>query len=434
MNTQNPHKRSESPAPPIAPASPATVSVARPEDDRKRFECLGITAALAVAAVNPGTGYLSGFFAAIVLSCAIWLRNARTWTSGTVDLVAAIAIGVTLLSPYWHAETSFQTSPSHGAAVSLIFFIAVRIVVTSGTVFRELVTQVTVLCAAYAAYFLVFATAYDEINGRAAVSFSNANYTGAILAFGGTAAIFLAAEDPSANRSRRWSWLAAFTLQALAIYVSGSRASFAGLALAAMSIVLWRAAPLLIPTATRWLVALGFFFALIPGSISLFARPAQLLAGAGTFARGDDSAGNASGRAEIWAQANSVIGDAWITGWGPGNYYVTVGDDPTFLTHAWGLEYILSVGVLGTVFVGATLFLAYRASTHGRGAVWTTATALSLLPSLMFSTHQWTLWAWLGFALWSRADVLTTEGDAPPDGQGMPSAERLEPEPPGYAG
>jgi O-antigen ligase len=393
---------------------------------RKRVECLGITLALAIAAVNPGTGYLSGFFAAVVVSCLVWVRNARSWTSGTTDVVVAIAIGLTLLSPYWHAETSAQTSPSHGAAVSMIFFVAVRIVVTSAAIFRELAAQVALLCTAYAAYFLAFATAYDRINYRAAVSFSTANYTGAILAFGGAAAIFLAAQQTGPGRAVRAGWVGAFVLQALAIYVSGSRASFAGLALAAVSVALWRFAPRLIPVATRCLVVLGFFFALIPDSINLFTKPAYLLAGAGTFARGE-AAGNASGRAEIWAQANAVLDEAWITGWGPGNYYLTVGDDPTFLAHAWGLEYLLSVGVLGTLFVGATLLLAYCAATRPPGSIWTAATALSLLPSLMLSTHQWTLWAWLGFALWSRADLLMVDRRDPPGREGTPSTAHPEP-------
>jgi O-antigen ligase len=406
-------------------SAPQTTSAAtRPQ--LKRVECLGITLALAIAAVNPGTGYLSGFFAAVVVSCLIWVRNARSWTSGTTDVVVAIAIGLTLLSPYWHAETSAQTSPSHGAAVSMIFFVAVRIVVTSAAIFRELATQVALLCTAYAAYFLAFATAYDRINDRAAVSFSNANYTGAIVAFGGAAAIFLAAQPAREGRALRAAWVGAFVLQALAIYVSGSRASFAGLALAAVSVALWRFAPRLIAVATQCLVVLGFFFALIPDSIDLFTKPAYLLAGAGTFARGE-AAGNASGRAEIWEQANAVLDEAWITGWGPGNYYLTVGDDPTFLAHAWGLEYLLSVGVLGTLFVGATLFLAYCAATRSPGSIWTAATALSLLPSLMLSTHQWTLWAWLGFALWSRADLLTVDGGDPQGREGTPSAAHPEP-------
>jgi O-antigen ligase len=371
----------------------------------KRLECLGITLVAAVAVINPGTGYLSGFFAAVVISSLIWARNARTWTSGTIDVLAAIAIGLVLLSPYWHVETTAQTSPSHGAAVSIIFFIAVRIVVTHAAVFRELATQLAVLCTVYAAYFMVSASSYDELNDRAAVSFSNANYTGAVLAFGGSAALFLAADGRAANRGRRILWVAAFALQALAIYASGSRASFGGLALAAVAIVTWRWASRATTAVVGWIAAGGFVFALIPNSISLFTKPAYLLAGAGTFARGD-SASNASGRAEIWQQANDVLDEAWLQGWGPGNYYLTVGDDPTFLAHAWGLEYLLSVGVLGTVFVAGTLLLSYRASARGSGAMWTAATALSLLPSLMLSTHQWTLWAWLGFALWSRAYLL----------------------------
>lgn len=403
-----------------APA-PADTSLDRSHlSSRKRIECLGITLVVAVAAVNPGTGYLSGFFVAVVVSCLVWARNARTWTSGTIDVLAAIAIGLVLLSPYWHVETTPQTSPSHGAAVSIIFFIAVRIVVTSAPVFRELAAQIAVLCTVYAGYFLASASSYDQLNSRAAVSFSNANYTGAILAFGGAAALFLAADDRPAGRARRAVWATALVVQAAAIYASGSRASFGGLALAAVAVVTWRWAPKATATIVGALAAVGFVFALIPHSITIFTKPAYLLAGVGTFARGD-SAANASGRAEIWQQANEVLDEAWLTGWGPGNYYLTVGHDPTFLAHAWGLEYLLSVGVLGTVFVAGTLLLSYRASARGAGALWTATTALSLLPSLMLSTHQWTLWAWLGFALWSRAYVLEATRDAMPDQQGTPA-------------
>jgi hypothetical protein len=362
-----------------------------------------LTCTLVVAAIDPGTGYFSGFFAAVVVSTLIWCRHAWSWESDTLDVVAAISIGLVLLSPYWHAETSAQTSPSHGAAVSLIFFVAVRIVVTDALVFRELITQVGILCAAYAGYFLAFATAYDLINNRAAVSFANANYTGAVLAFGGAVTLFLAA---SSAATARFLWLAASVLQAVAIYESGSRASFAGLLATALLMSAWRWAPVLSGALVKFAVIVGFFLALIPNSIALFTRPAYWLASAGTFDRGQAAADNASGRSEIWAQATAAVDQSWLTGWGPGNYYLTVGTDPTFLAHAWGLEYLLSVGVLGTVFVAALLLGAYNRGTRGSGALWTASTALSLLPSLMVSTHQWTLWAWFAFALWSRADLL----------------------------
>jgi hypothetical protein len=283
--------------------------------------------------------------------------------------------------------------------------VAVRIVVTDRAVFRELIGQVGVVCTIYAAYFLLDAHSYDLINHRATVSFANANYAGAILSFGVAVTAYLAfTARPGTDRI---FYIASVLLEMLAIYESGSRSSFAGAALALLVLALWRRAGRWVRPGVLVAAVIGFLVALAPSSIDLFARVAAYLAPFGTFQRGLESAQDASGRQQIWIQARGILNWAWLTGWGPGNYFRPIDEEePTFLSHSWAMEYLLSVGVLGTIFIAIVLYLAYTRSRGGLGALWTAQTMASLLPSLVFSTHQWTLWAWFAFALWSRADLL----------------------------
>lgn len=365
---------------------------------------------LAVAIVNPGTGFLSGFYAAILVGLYLALKYWWRTRFATVDWVAGVAFLYVVMSPLWSYNPSYTVPASRGDAVSLAYFLVVRRVVVERRSFILYARAIAVLTMVYAVYFLLAASAYDLATSRVAVEFANANYTGAVLAFGGSLAIWLAMRTDIASRGLRIAWVGAYAVHVIAIVASGSRASLTG-TLGALVVVFllrwWRATW----TTTGVLLVMGFVIGFFPQANGVFRWAASVLGGFGPFRRSEAAAADLSGRAEIWESTRHVIAQAPLFGSGSEGYRTR--GEVMVHAHSWGLEYVASVGIVGAAILVAVLYMSFSGWRVGRAfammpraAIWNSATAISLLPSLVLSAHQWTLWAWVGFALWSRSYVL----------------------------
>jgi hypothetical protein len=216
------------------------------------------------------------------------------------------------------------------------------------------------------------------------------------------------------------------------VYETGSRASFAGLVLGGFVAVFGRRLTGRVFQWTFVAMVIGFFIGFYPDAANLFRSASESMVGVGaSFARSSDALYTVSGRAQIWADTRSAAAQSWIVGWGPDTYRFQH-RSPNVAAHSWALEYVASVGVLGTLLIATLLVWCYFSRGQGlrvlklqiEGKVWNAATALALLPNLVLSTHQWTLWAWTGFAMWSTAACLTGRERQPLAGSGAGAAER----------
>ncbi len=383
----------------------------RPSGQSTRIDVCLLVVPLGFAIVNPGTGILSGHYASIAVTIFILLRYGAAHRFFLVDLVAFCAGGFVLLSPLWAFDWDASASPSRGAAAVLFYFVTVRIVVSDARRFAWLVRSIVVVCAIYAAYFAVTARALDSMTSRVSVEFANANYSGVILAFGAVASLWVALHDAPIPPKLRGLSAIAGVLQSWAVLLTGSRASFAGL-LAGLAVIglchrPWRA----VRIATLVLVVVGFVIGFAPSSASIFLAVSQSVTPFSTFQRGAQTLGDLSGREEIWASTRTIASENWLLGAGPEGYRLLGGSQ--ILAHAWGLDYVASVGLLGASLLASVVLMSFLCKGVGAtGAIsrpavlWTCGTALVLLPSLVLASIQWTLWAWVGFALWSKAHLL----------------------------
>lgn len=401
------------------------------ESDRKsarptsKLDVYLLTLPLAVAIVNPGTGFFSGFYAAILVGAYLVLKYWWRTRFTAIDWVAGLAFVYVTISPLWAYNASYTVPASRGDAVSIAYFLVVRRVIIERDSFILFARVTAALTSVYAIYFLLSASAYDLATSRIAVGFANANYTGAVLAYGGTLAIWLAFHIDKSRRGIKIAWICTYAIHFIAIFASGSRASLAGTLGALVGVMLlrwWRHTWI----TTALLLVAGFIIGFFPQATGIFRWTASILAGFGPFTRSDAAAADLSGRAEIWESTREVIAQAPLFGSGSEGYRTRA--DVPVLAHSWGLEYAASVGVIGTSILVVVLATSFAGRFSGsastlmpRAAIWNSATALSLLPSLMLSTHQWTLWAWVGFALWSRSYVLD-EGDSSHTGEARVAA------------
>ena len=367
---------------------------------------------LGVAIVNPATGFVSGFYAAIFVFIYIMICYGIHLRLAAVDWLAFLSAVIVLLSPLWAYQWIPTVEASRGIAVTLAYFVSVRWVIRQHRDFVYFMRIIAIMCSVYSIYFLATATAKDILTTRVSVDFANANYTGAVLSFGAVATLWIVLFSQFSRGKSRLFWVSMFALQALALLKTGSRASVAGLVAALVMLMfarnLWRLARYL----TVAVLVLGFNVGFFPQTSDWF-RAASEIVSSQTFTRGGHAMENLSGRAETWDGAREVVADSWLLGSGPGGYrYRSYAQLPA---HAWGLEYMASVGLLGTSILAALILLCFTG--HGiemkfpasqRAGLWNSATALALVPDLVLSTNQWTLWAWVGFALWSRSYLLDT--------------------------
>jgi O-antigen ligase len=369
---------------------------------------------LAVAIVNPGTGLASGFYAALIVVLYAVGRYAGSIRFDSVDYMTISVALVVLISPLWAYAPEITLSASRGIVATLFYFITVRAALGHRSDFILFIKTIAWMSAIYAVYFLVNAKATDLATSRVSVDFANANYTGAVLAFGAVATLWQLFLAP-ASRGTRWAWVAALAIEVWALFETGSRASVAGLFLAVTVALLFRNFWVLARNVTMLLLAIGFPIGFIPQAGEIF-RASQSVMTSQVFVRGDTYVENLSGREEIWQSTRETVSQAPILGSGPEGYRLR--GSTQILAHSWGLEYMASVGLVGTALLVVVIWFCFavrgirRSYQPGRQSwLWNSATALSLLPNLVLSTHQWTLWAWAGFALWSRSHLLNAEAE-----------------------
>jgi hypothetical protein len=386
-------------------------------DGHSRIEIAVLSAPLAVAIVNPGTGLASGYYAAVLVIIYTAFRYGIRAGLTSVDWMALHLSVFILTSPLWAYAPSVTASASHGAAVTLAYFVAIRLTLRQQADFDLFSRLVASMCLVYAGYFLIKAKTMDAQTLRLSVEFANGNYTGAVLAFG-TVATLWQVVCSFGKRPSQMLWVAAYVAESWALLETGSRASAAGAAGALAVVLLFKARWRLARNLTLAVLACGFVVGFLPQSAKLFGAVSDAGSSYQPFHRGDQSVLDLSGRVEIWRSTTKLISNSWILGGGIDGYRLR---GPTqILAHSWGLEYMASVGVVGTSALAFVIFSCFTGQgfrtalqPSRRAWLWNSATALSLLPNLALSTHQWTLWAWAGFALWSRSQVLDTGLDQP---------------------
>ncbi|WP_299930982.1 O-antigen ligase family protein [uncultured Nocardioides sp.] len=354
---------------------------------------------LGAAVFNPGTGLTSGMYATIpIIVVYVFRRLTSPRPVASYEVLLLLSSAIVLASPFWTGHlVAGDTSASRGAALSILYAIAAIEFIRTR---QQLIFTLQTLAAGgtlYAAYFLTRSEAYDNATNRATVEFANANYTGAILAFTAVCTLHLV-------RDAGWSWrvalVAATAVQSGAILATGSRASISG-AIIGILFLLRSERP------TRFRDAAVFFgmaaFGVLPFLASLESRLREIAVWAGQFDSRERAASsrNLSGRDALWEQSLQLLPDQLLTGWGPDRYRFRLPSQG--LTHNWVLELLLSVGVLGTFVVVAAIVVTYRGPSARNAATQFSAlrpaVAMSIIPSLGLSTHQWTLWAWFALAI-----------------------------------
>lgn len=369
--------------------------------------CLLVLLPLSVATINPGTGLASGYAASILaFAVALVFRGLTVSWDRTAWMVALAAV-VVLLSPYWNSGPSAPHSASRAAAAAVAFVLVLRWTLRTRRDFYFTAGGVAVVGTVYAIYFLNTATALDVATARLSVGFSNANYTAAVLAFAIVCSLL------TFGRARttyvKLAIAGATLAQALALVSAGSRAATAGIAAAVIIYLVARRWEKWSRLATLVIIGVSFVIGLLPSVNTYLNTIATALDGYGPFHRSASAISDASGRTEIWRATRHVVGEAPWLGWGPGDYYIPAGAPPNFVAHSWALEYVASVGLLGAAVIVALLVVLFTQ----RGPFgepydlrWNASTAISIAPVLALSTHQWTLWAWFAFALWSRSHLI----------------------------
>lgn len=393
-------------------------SNAHPIEHRAYFPVLPFGFALLVAAVNPGTGWFSGLYVALAVGSLALLLQMRVLRWSGIDLLALAAVVVVGASPYWHAESWISSSPSRGAVSSIVLFLGLRATVTDRARFLALTDVCGVIGTGYAVYFLGNASQYDRATTRQAIEFANANYTGAVLAFTIVCTIFLLRATAPATSFRKLLWTGSALIQSYALYETGSRSSFAGAFLGVLALLLGRRLSTKAYRLNGAILSILAFAAFIPRASDIFLFISSRLQSIGTFQRDSTSIDSLSGRAEIWREVQQSWKASPFLGWGPGQYYQPAGGDADLVAHSWALEYLASVGIVGAGVVGLIIGWSYCVPAihdSGIGRSWVLATSLALAPNLALSTHQWTAWAWAGFALWSVSASLEkgAVGDVP---------------------
>lgn len=378
-----------------------TVSSTEDRTKSSMLDTFVLCAVLGVAAVSTSTG---SFAALVAIAWTVFRHGAALVARpGVIDLLALVAAGAVLISPYWtHGAANELARASHGPAISLAFFIAARRILANGENLKSFLRGTAVVTFGYAIYFIGNGQVLDAVSSRRTVEFANANYSGAVLVYGLAVSMWMVRGQLS--RRTRILGLLSGLVHIWAIIETGSRASLAGAALGVI-VIMFGPNTKMYRTVFVGLIA-AFSIGFIPGLDTLTLVVSEPLSHLPYLGRNQTSILDASGRFELWASTRSVIADSWFLGWGTDRYRFQPGG-PENLAHSWGLEYMASVGLVGTLLLAAILAMSYLTpyrSRSGEGMLLATATSLSLAPSLMLSTHQWTLWLWAAVAVWSRSD------------------------------
>ena len=362
------------------------------------------------AAINPTWGLWS---AIMVVSIALFAPSRSTVPTGAIDTFLWIAAIITLLSPHVNAlQEPAALSPSVNAAACLLYVFAVRRTLYSRSQALMALNLFIVFGVGYATYFIQERVAVDSsssVLNRSQVEFANANFTGAVLAFTFAVTLWRLYNHNRRLYSRTILLIAAAT-QLYAVLLTGSRASTTGCVLALVGLVGFLVTRRWSYRATAVILVCAFPLGLVHEASNWFRRLSEPLSRVGTFQRYDSAIQGVSGRDLIWIETRDAFLESPIFGWGPDRYR-QVQESTHYLAHSWGLEFLASVGIVGTTVIVIIYVLAFRGGTPSggdlhEGHALIIMTALSLVPNLVLSTHQWTLWAWVAVALMSRAHVL----------------------------
>lgn len=350
-----------------------------------------------------------------IIGVLIWFglpRLSRILRADTVDILVAISALIVFVSPYWHGPPSETArSAALGAALGVAYFLPVKWVVQQSASHMIKLARVLVLLGTGLSVFTLTGGIATQVAGtmgsRLFVDFANANYAAAALATTASVTILLAAGHVPTVR-RRTLYLAALCVQAVTIYQLGSRAALAGVVMAALIVLFFTRRPRGARTMVFAVLVGAFISGWLPkqfaAMLTVLADPLSQFESLG---RSQTALLDASGRLQLWESTIHSIEQSPLVGWGPGTY-ADLFNIASIPAHAWGLEYVASVGIVGAVFVSLAAWLSYWKSwrTASRGALWNAATAVALVPSLALSTHQWNAWAWMVTALWACSHIL----------------------------
>lgn len=431
-------KRRLPPGPRWLPAIPRIreLRAAPPLDGPRWLDLLlayALVLPLAVATVNASVAS----YAAAMTTVLVLVLKLRRQSLRQLDYLTIVAAGWVLLTPLWSYAPTLSEPASHGGAMSLLYLVTVRLGVDSRVQFRRIVRLVNCIVLVYVGFFLV--SAAPDAAGRLTLGFVNLNYTSAILAFGAATSYWTVLAGRDFAPIHRVVAAATTAAIAYAVLQTGSRAGIAGVLLAVAAITLMRGFSRIAHVATAALMLLAAFMPYIPGTDSLLASAATDAEITPALTRSGTHVTVLSGRESLWASTKNLISHTWLAGSGLDGYRIQ--NTPPVLAHSWGLDYLASVGVVGTIliatvvgasFMGWNLGIGLRGRRSSaalaqpregsllgrrrqilriliggdRSPLWNAATSLAILPSMALSTHQWTLWAWFAIALWSRSSYL----------------------------
>lgn len=384
-------------------------------ENRDYLAVIVLSATLAVSVINVTHGAYMSLVLFLLLAGA---RIAQRATFDSLDVVVLVSGLVLIVSPYWTssiAPLGSASSSALGSAAGLLFMLPVRWLIRTKFLFFLLSVSVILISSTYALIVLSLGEAVQVADGviRVYVPFANANYLSAIFAYG-TALSIWSFIYWAKSAKQKVMFAAGMVIGIAAVFVSGSRAALGGIALAAIAIIALRKAPRVALYGAFTLAFASFIIGFFPTqAVSFLTAAAGIFEGSTTLSRDPDDINTASGREAIWLEVNEVITRSWLTGWGPGRYE----DQSRELdapAHNWGLEFMASVGIVGTLLLVCAIVIAYFARGFFRFGncestswqLWNAGTLLAILPNLALSTHQWTLWAWLAVGLWSRSRSL----------------------------
>lgn len=364
-----------------------------------------LAAPLVVAVFNVGLAT----WVALVVAVLIFIPRLRANRVGRLDIVAGLAGSWVLLTSLWSYAPELSVSASRGGFTAFVYFVAVRLGIASRREFERFVLLLCWTSLGYAAYFLTNAGQYA--GSRFTINFANPNYTSAVLAFGAALSLWVFLSTAAFPIRQRVIGLVSAALSTISVLETGSRAGLAGIALAAGTMLLMRRAAVVARALTAALMVATAVMPFVPSATRLLADAAGGIAYSAALTRGGLNYTTLSGREAIWDSSKQIISHSWLVGSGLDGYRLA--GAPPILAHSWGLEYLASVGLVGTVLIAVVIGVSFlnrgSPSTHAggtRSTLWNASTSLAILPSMALSTHQWTLWARVVMALWSRSFLL----------------------------
>lgn len=375
---------------------------------------------LAVVAAPLPLAFVNLTYASYAIVAVIVLfgspRAIKILKAKTLDILIVVTALIVLVSPVWHGTPSDSArSAALGASLAVAYMLPLRWVLRDHPDrllrFGRILVAIGVGLSAFSILEGVGIQVAGTEGTRLAVEFANANFASAALSTTASITVLLIAR--AVRPAGRVYYLVALTLQVYATLQFGSRAALAGIALAtALALVArWtrttRPARAIVFVVMIAAFVAGWFPRALTEILSLVSEP---LTRFDSLGRAQQTLVDASGRLVLWEGSAQAIDASPLIGWGPGTYGLLF--NPLGIpAHAWGLEYVASVGFLGAIPVVAVIWMSYWTSSRDKNsrppsALWIAVTAIALLPSLALSTHQWNVWAWAVFAIWSCASAL----------------------------